>query len=311
VETYYITKPDDYIGEKNTPIVLALGFFDGVHLGHQKVINSAISIAKDQGAKAAVMTFHPHPTVVLRQDNHVSYITPLKEKLERISDLGVEICFVIKFEEDFAKLTPQQFVDKYIIAYQTIHVVAGFDFSYGALGRGTMETLPFHSRGTFSQSVIGKVEKEAVKISSTLIRQLIAQGNVATIPEYLGRHYSVCGTVVHGEKRGRTIGFPTANVKLDNHYICPENGVYSVKIKVLDQVYEGVCNIGHKPTFHNDYETSIEVHIFNFASDIYGEKITIEWHKRIRTEKKFSSVDDLVRQIKEDKTVALTYFENI
>jgi riboflavin kinase / FMN adenylyltransferase len=310
VETVYISHPHDFAGEKNASKVLALGFFDGVHLGHQKVINKAVAIAKERNVESGVMTFHPHPSAVLSNgQKQVSYLTPLDEKLQRIAALGVDKCFVIQFSQAFAKLTPQQFVDQYIIALKTVHVVAGFDFSYGSLGSGTMETLPFHSRKTFDQSEIGKVVKGEEKISSTLIRELIMTGEVDKVIDYLGRNYVVKGTVIKGEQRGRTIGFPTANVKLAENYISPQQGVYCVKMYVAGSWYYGVCNIGVKPTFHDTFEETVEVHLLDFTGDIYNETVQIEWLIKIRDEKKFSSIDDLIQQIQQDITVAEDFFK--
>ncbi|OZM58616.1 riboflavin biosynthesis protein RibF [Lottiidibacillus patelloidae] len=310
METYNITHPHEFI-EEMKPKVIALGFFDGVHLGHQKVINTAVNTANVRGVEAAVMTFHPHPLVVLSNGKReVEYLTPLQEKLKRIASLGVHKCYVIKFDKDFAKLTPQQFVDQYIIALNTVHVVAGFDFSYGSLGRGTMETLPFHSRGAFDQTEIGKVVKSDEKISSTLIRSLIIDGKVSDVVDYLGRFYEVEGTVIKGEQRGRQLGFPTANIKLDENYICPKNGVYSVNVLVEGEWYKGVCNIGKKPTFHDTFEQTVEVHILDFSEDIYGKTVKITWLTRLRDEKKFSSIDELLGQIKQDIKDTEQFFKN-
>ncbi len=230
---------------------MALGYFDGVHLGHQKVIQTAKQIADQYGYKSAVMTFHPHPSVVLgRSQQHVRFITPLKEKEKQIAKLGVDYLYVVEFTPEFAYLLPQQFVDEYIIGLGVKHVVAGFDFTYGRLGKGTMETLPFHSREQFTQTVIPKQTFGEEKISSTYIRQRLAEGDVEQLPHLLGRWYEVTGTVIHGDKRGRTIGFPTANVALDDDYMIPRIGVYAVTVTIDDNTWTGVCNVGYKPTFH-------------------------------------------------------------
>jgi riboflavin kinase / FMN adenylyltransferase len=308
VETFSITHPHEF-KENMAPKVLALGFFDGVHLGHQKVINSAVQTAKLKGVEAAVMTFHPHPSAVLSNGKkEVSYLTPLQEKLNQIAALGVDECYVIEFDKEFAKLTPQQFVDQYIIALNTVHVVAGFDFSYGSLGRGTMETLPFHSREVFDQTEIGKVVKSDEKISSTLIRSLIIDGKVNKVVDYLGRFYEVKGSVIQGEQRGRKLGFPTANIKLEENYICPKNGVYCVELLIEGKWYKGVCNIGEKPTFHDAFERTVEVHILDFSGDIYGKTVNVKWFTRLRDEIKFSSIDHLKEQIKQDIMNTEQYF---
>ena len=291
------------------PTVMALGYFDGIHLGHQRVIQTAKKIADERGCKSAVMTFHPHPSVVLgKKEAHVKYITPMHIKEKVIANLGIDMLYVVKFDELFAGLLPQQFVDEYLIGLNVKHVVAGFDYSYGRLGKGTMETLPFHARGEFTQTVIEKVEFQAEKVSSTLLRKMIRDGEMEQIPSVLGRAYTMEGTVVHGDKRGRQIGFPTANVAVSDEYLLPPVGVYAVRMKVNDEWHDGVCNIGYKPTFKEDErQLSIEVHLFHFHDDIYDQSVTVEWYIRIREEKKFNGIDELVSQIEKDKKIAQEY----
>ncbi|WP_027408731.1 bifunctional riboflavin kinase/FAD synthetase [Anoxybacteroides tepidamans] len=311
METRFITYPHHMKKEHLPPTVMALGYFDGVHLGHQQVIRTAVKIASEKGYKSAVMTFHPHPSVVLgRREQHVQLITPLKEKERLIARLGVDYLYVVEFTPSFAELLPQQFVDQYIIDFHVKHVVAGFDFTYGRLGKGTMETLPFHSRGQFAHTTVPKLTRNDEKISSTYIRHLLKNGEVHQLPELLGRFYTIEGTVIGGEKRGRTIGFPTANIDPADDYLLPALGVYAVKIRIGSETFEGVCNVGYKPTFHDRLEgrPNIEVHIFHFSRDIYGEMVTIEWHERLRSEQKFSSVAELVAQIQRDKEKAEAYF---
>lgn len=291
---------------------MALGFFDGVHLGHQKVINKAKEIAKENQWQCAVMTFYPHPKEVLRGEAPLDYLSPLPQKCNLIEALGVDVLYVVDFTREFANLTPQQFVDDYLIGLHVKHVVAGFDYTYGKLGRGTMETLPFHSRNVFSYTTIAKVEQGLEKISSTSIRDKLSVGDVAAIPSLLGKHYEIKGKVVHGEKRGRQIGFPTANIE-NERYLLPAIGVYAVLVNVNGHVYEGVCNIGYKPTFHgnNQQFKSIEVHLFQFTGDIYDQLVTIQWIERIRSEKKFPSIQALIVQIQQDKAKAKKIFEKI
>lgn len=310
VKLIHLTHPHEQNKIELPPTVMALGFFDGIHLGHQRVIRTAKKVADERGYKSAVITFHPHPSVVLgKKEAHVEYITPLSIKEKVIADLGIDMLYVVKFDESFAGLLPQQFVDEYIIGLNVKHVVAGFDYSYGRLGKGTMETLPFHARGEFTQTVIEKVEFQEEKVSSTALRKLIRNGEMEQIPSILGRAYTVEGTVVHGDKRGRQIGFPTANVALSDEYLLPPVGVYAARLKVHDEWHDGVCNIGYKPTFKEDErKLSIEVHLFHFNEDIYNQVVTIEWHMRIREEKKFNGIDELVTQIAKDKRTAQEYF---
>jgi riboflavin kinase / FMN adenylyltransferase len=294
----------------NPPVAMALGYFDGVHRGHQQVILEAKKKAAQKGICSAVMTFDPHPSVVLgKAVQQIQYITPLEEKIKIIEELGIDYLFIIHFTAEFANLLPQEFIDQYVIGLNVRHVVAGFDFSYGRMGKGTMETLPFHSRDQFSYSIVPKFTQGDEKVSSTRIRNLLREGKTDSLLSLLGRYYSTSGIVIHGDKRGRTIGFPTANVDLNEEYIIPPLGVYAVRFNVNNKWHNGVCNIGFKPTFNKEaLRPSVEVHIFDFNEDIYGEKVTIEWHLYLRKEQKFSGIEELVAQIERDKQNTLNYF---
>lgn len=295
------------------PLVLALGYFDGVHKGHQRVIRAAVEEAKEQDVSSAVMTFDPHPSVVLgHKHKHIHYITPLEDKKEIIKELGVDYLFIVRFTSEFANLTPQDFVDQYIIGLNVRHVVAGYDYSYGRMGKGTMETLPFHSRDMFGSTTVSKLTDAHLdlKVSSSLIRENLKEGDVSRVKNLLGRPFKMKGTVIHGDKRGRKIGFPTANIELSDDYLTPKVGVYAVRMKIHDKWFDGVCNIGYKPTFKNpdDYSLTIEVHLFDFHTSIYGEEVFIEWYDRIRDEQKFSGIEELISQIQKDKDQAIDYF---
>ncbi|WP_046175013.1 bifunctional riboflavin kinase/FAD synthetase [Domibacillus indicus] len=296
------------------PMALALGFFDGVHKGHQKVIAEAKKRADQQGWKSAVMTFDPHPSVVLgRKHRHIRHITPLEEKKRLIEELGIDYLFIVRFTSDFAALEPQQFVDEYIIGLNVKHVAAGFDYTYGRLGKGTMETLMFHSRGEFTFTAVEKLEFEKEKVSSTKIRELLSAGLVRDASDLLGRPYRLHGTVIHGDKRGRKIGFPTANIEPDDDFFLPMTGVYAVKIHVQNQWHEGVCNVGYRPTFKSPDKPvlSIEVHIFHYSGDIYGEEVEVDWFIRLRGEQKFNGIEELTVQIERDKQKAVHFFDSI
>ncbi|WP_071395294.1 bifunctional riboflavin kinase/FAD synthetase [Bacillus tuaregi] len=316
MEVYYLDHPHYMKKEDIPPLAMALGFFDGVHLGHQKVIAAAKREADQKGYKSAVMSFNPHPSVVLgRSVQHVQYITPLEEKIRLIHDLGIDYFFIVRFTEEFANLLPQEYVDRFLIDLNVKHVVAGFDYTYGRMGKGTMETLPFHAREMFTFSVVDKLQYGQEKISSTAIRGCIHDGRMEQLPHFLGRFYTTKGKVIHGEKRGRTIGFPTANIDIHDDYLLPPTGVYAVKLTIekSGETFKGVCNVGYKPTFHKEQtdKPSIEVFIFDFDRYIYDEKVTIEWHRRLRSEQKFSGIDELIAQIEKDKAQAHDYFEKI
>jgi riboflavin kinase/FMN adenylyltransferase len=312
VEIKMLDFPLHLNNEEIPPLAMALGYFDGVHRGHRQVILEAKRNAKKLGLKSAVMTFDPHPSVVLKKSGrNMQYITPLSEKIEIISDLGIDYLFIVHFTADFANLLPQEFVDQFLIGLNVKHVVAGFDYTYGRMGKGTMETLTFHSREQFTFTTVPKFTCGDEKVSSTWIRKLLNEGETEQLSQLLGRYYTTSGIVVHGDKRGRTIGFPTANVELNEEYIVPPVGVYAARLKVKGKWYNGVCNLGYKPTFKNEAaaKPSIEVHLFDFNRDIYGEKVQVEWHRYLRKEQKFSGIDELVAQIEKDKQNAIDYFQ--
>ncbi|PKR87100.1 bifunctional riboflavin kinase/FAD synthetase [Heyndrickxia camelliae] len=311
-----IHHPHSFTKADFPPLVMALGYFDGIHLGHQKVILTAKNIAEEHGWKSAVMTFDPHPSVVLSSKHkHVEHITPLEEKVRLIEQLGIDYLIIVRFTSSFASLDPQDFVNQYIVGLHVQHVVAGFDFTYGKFGKGTMETMKLHANNQFACTTVDKFAQpdSEEKVSSTLTRKHLSEGDVTGAYHLLGRYYRTAGIVVHGEKRGRQIGFPTANIKLNGEYIIPKNGVYAVKLFVNNKWFIGVCNIGVKPTFKNpdEYQRSIEVHIINFDQSIYGEEVVVEWHKRIRDEKKFDGIEALKSQIVNDKQTTIEYFAKL
>ncbi|MGN1400401.1 MAG: bifunctional riboflavin kinase/FAD synthetase [Bacillus sp. (in: firmicutes)] len=306
-----VKHPHAYKQSDFPPLSVALGFFDGVHKGHQEVIASAIRTAREKGFKSAAMTFDPHPKAVLQSDSDIQYITPLEDKILLMDALGLDYLFVVEFDRSFASLSPEAFVEQYLLQLNVRHVTAGFDYSYGKYGEGKMDTLPIYSKGRLEQTIIEKQELDHEKISSTRIRLMLREGLIERFFELAGRHYRTEGIVVHGEKRGRTLGFPTANIKLKGCYIIPATGVYAVKVYLDGQVKTGVCNVGYKPTFHDNRpsEPSIEVHILDYKEDIYGQTISIEWHKRLRGEKKFGGIKELVAQINQDKQATMELFK--
>lgn len=296
------------------PYSLAIGFFDGIHLGHQAVIGNARRIANDNGIKTAVMTFDPHPSIVLgKSKEQVFYITPLMQKLELLETMQVDTVFVVRFTSDFAQLTPEEFIQKFIRDLDVKHVTAGFDFTFGSLGRGTMDIMKERADDKFTVHVVNKKMDEIEKISSTRIRTELKAGNMDKAHDLLGRPFQIPGVVVHGDKRGRLIGFPTANIQAREGSFIPATGVYAVKMLVQNDWIDGVCNVGFKPTFHNpeDKKLTIEVHLFNFDKNIYGEEVFVDWYKRIRDERKFNGIEALKEQIEKDKQTAIDILSNM
>ncbi|QVK19441.1 bifunctional riboflavin kinase/FAD synthetase [Mycoplasmatota bacterium] len=291
-------------------LVLALGYFDGLHIAHQSLIKKTLETAKENHYRSGLMTFQPNPKYLLGKQKIESLLTPHHMKINLLDKMGVDYLFVVKFDLSIAKLSPRQFVEKFILALDTKHVVTGFDFLYGYKGKGNINTLFEDGKKLFGITMIDEQKINGVKISSSRIRELIVNGQVDEVKPYLGRLYTTEGIVIHGFKRGREMGYPTANISTINNYLIPQNGVYIVKVKVFQQEYYGICNIGHNPTFRENNNKSVEVHILNFDKYIYNEKITITWIKKIRDEKKFDCVENLIAQLNEDKEKAFKFINN-
>ena len=313
MNTIHLSYPHHLSDSKITgPFSLAIGFFDGVHMGHREVIGHAKRVAENQGLKLAVMTFDPHPSIVLGKRNEkVFYITPLDQKLELLQTMGVDTTFVVRFTSDFAQLSPANFVDTFIRQLNVKHVTAGFDFTFGAFGKGNMDIMESLAMDDFNVSVVEKKSADSEKISSTRIRQALTVGDMEKVLELLGRPFQIPGIVVHGDKRGRTIGFPTANIQAKEGSYIPATGVYAVRMLVQDEWVDGVCNVGYKPTFKNPEEKklTIEVHLFQFDKNIYGEEVFVDWYHHIRDERKFDGIESLKHQIEKDKQTAMSFLQ--
>lgn len=292
------------------PSVLAIGYFDGVHKGHRQVIQKAIDLAKSKELISAVMTFHPHPREVLGQSGYTHYLTPLEAKLELFQRMGIGMAYVVHFDIPFSSVYPQDFIHEFLIPLQAKHLVVGFDYTFGYKGKGTAYTLMEENKGFYEIDVISPIALFGEKVSSTVIREYLYGGKVEAANEFLGRAYQIQGRVVHGEKRGRSIGFPTANIQLDDPYLIPKTGVYGVRVWSGDQAYDGVMNVGIKPTFEQEKkEKSLEVHIFGFQNEIYGQELKIDFLFFIREEQKFAGVEQLVNQIHHDVDYAKRKFD--
>lgn len=310
MEVIVLADRNEISQDKFPPLSLAIGYFDGVHLGHQEVINKAKEMAKKNGWKSACLTFDPSPKAVFGNPDDVLYLTLLEEKISLMEGLQIDYLFIVPFTQDLAGRLPEQFIQEYIIQLHVKHLVAGFDFTYGKFGKGNMDTIEEHGKGNFTVTKIDKVTHDSKKISSTHIRNLIADGRVEEVPDYLGRYYRMTGIVVHGEKRGREIGFPTANIDASNQYVFPKIGIYVVRLYTGNKWVNGVGSIGFNPTFNEGKEKKfLEIHLIDFNRDIYGEKVIVEWHKRLRDEEKFSGIEALVEQISKDKQNAIDYFQ--
>ncbi|WP_090866593.1 bifunctional riboflavin kinase/FAD synthetase [Oceanobacillus limi] len=290
--------------------VAAIGFFDGIHKGHQHVIETAVQEASNNQMESAVITFHPHPSVVLnKSEKQVKYITPIKEKKAILQKMNVDRLYIITFNKELSNLSPREFINHFIVGLHIKHLVAGFDFSYGHRGKGNMDNIDDHAQERFTYTKIDKVVLDGEKVSSTRIRKLLENGNVEKVQELLGRPLSITGEVIEGAKRGRELGFPTANLFINQDTLLPKPGIYAVKVIIKNNVYEGMASLGINPTFTEDrIDLSLEVHIFDYNNDLYGEELQLQWHKFIRDEEKFDNVDQLIKKIEQDETIIRGFF---
>jgi riboflavin kinase/FMN adenylyltransferase len=286
---------------KHKNLVIGLGNFDGVHIGHQKLILELVNLAKEVKGTPAVFTFHPHPLAVLTPENCPPQLLSQKSKQILFAKLGVQVLLQVPFDLKLAGLSPEHFIKSILIKELNVRgLVVGYNYTFGHRGRGTPALLEELSSGYgYQLKVIPPVMVEGQAVSSTLIRTLLIKGEVSQAAKYLGYYPFTEGLVVTGEKRGRTLGFPTANLELDHNILVPANGVYSAKVYLERDTYFGVANIGVKPTFHGD-RRNIEVHLLDFCQDLYGQKIKISFTSRLRGEKRFATPSDLVKQIERD-----------
>lgn len=289
--------------------VVTVGTFDGVHKGHRALIETVVSKAKERHARSVVVTFDPHPREIINPGKGgIKLLTTLKERCEILEDLGVDVLLVIPFDRDFSLLTSEEFVRN--IIHKKIGVsefVIGYDHHFGHDREGTIGTIKkLGSELGFDSYVVSKQEMGDVTISSTVIRKTLAEeGNVKKASEYLNRNYLLNGIVMHGDERGRTIGYPTANLKPEHeNKVIPKNGVYAVKVRVQGEWYGGMMNIGVRPTFDDPIRT-VEVNIFDFDCEIYGDTIQVRFIDQIRDEQKFNGIEELKAQLDADKKKSL------
>ena len=294
------------------PIVLALGFFDGIHLGHKEVITTAKKVAEERGYKIAVMSFNQHPSVIFQNvdPDSIQYVSPLERKKELLKELGVDIFYLVDFTKEFGALSPQEFVDQYIVGLNAKVVVAGFDYTYGKRDIANMELLPKYASNRFEIISIAEQKSDNGKISSTAVRDLLLQGEIEKANELLGYDYIMNGVVVHGFGRGsKMLGFPTANIEVSNDTFLLKNGVYIVEMLVEGKWIPGMASIGINPTFDDVHKVTIEVNLLDFDKDIYHLPVRVKWFKYLRPELKFDGIDALIAQLKKDEQDTRNYFK--
>lgn len=315
-------------------VVACTGFFDGVHRGHRAVLNEVKRIASEKGCKSAVITFWPHPRAVLQQDAvRFRLLNSLEEKQKLILSLGIEDVFILPFDKEFAKQSTEEFFRKYLrVKFGVRTLVVGYDHRVGSDINQTQEEMFAIARklginpvrvekfgeGDIEESLISEnvnfradnlvIKKEKINISSTKIRECIINGDICHANHMLGYRYQLEGVVVEGQRIGRTIGFPTANIKLyEPLKLLPGDGVYAVWVETQGKTYKGITNIGTRPTVSFGNEKTIETHILDFDEDIYGLSLKIEFAGRLRNEQKFASLEELKLQLFKDRESSLDF----
>ncbi len=295
--------------------VITIGTFDGVHLGHQKIISQINEEARKIGGESVLFTFFPHPRMVLYPENHnLKLIQTQAEKLEKLAKLGLQNIIEIPFTFDFSRLTALDFVRNILANALNIKtLVIGYDHQFGKNREGTIEFLKsICSTYDFNVIEIPPLVVDDLNISSTKIRASIKSGDMIKAAAFLGDKYSLNGTVVKGQRLGRTIGFPTANIQLmENYKLVPGRGVYAVELEIEGQRHKGMANIGVRPTVSEAEEETIEVHFFDFNSDIYKKNITVFFYEKIREELKFENKERLIIQLQHDEKTIRNIFNRV
>lgn len=301
----------DFSSPKKT--ILTLGTFDGVHIGHKKILEKVIQNTLSEKYESLVLTFFPHPRMILQERSEIKLLNTIAEKVNLLEQLGIQNLVIHPFDETFSRLTAEEFVKTVLVEQFKIHkIIIGYDHRFGRNRTADINNLiEFGEKYGFEVEQISAQEINDISVSSTKIRNAIQEGNMLLANKYLGYDYFLTGTISKGKQLGRTIGFPTANLKIEEDYkLIPLNGVYIVNSEINGQKVYGMMNIGHNPTVGGE-QLSVEIHYLNFDADLYDQKITVSILKRIRGEQKFASITLLKEQIEKDKTQTLSYIKDL
>lgn len=287
---------------ENTPKVLSLGMFDGVHFGHISIINLLKSVAQENNLETAILTFWPHPRKVFNPNDEIKLLNTLNEKLNLLENANLDVVFLKFFDENFRNLTGEEFVRQILVEKLNVkYIIIGHDHVFGKNKSGNFELLQKLSKELdFEVQQLDAVKEGESNISSTKIRNCLGNGNIIGANKMLGYHYSVSGKVIDGKKLGRTIGYPTANIEVDELKLLPKKGAYIVEVFVKNKFYKGMLSIGTNPTVNGD-KLTVEVYILDFNEDIYGDEITVKFRDFLHEEIKFESLEKLIERLDEDK----------
>lgn len=292
--------------------IVTIGTFDGIHIGHKKILKNLISTANKEGKKSVLLTFFPHPRMVLQKDKAILLLNTLDEKSLLLENMGLDYLIIHPFSKEFSRLTALDFVrDILVNKLNTSKLIIGYDHHFGKNREGNIHQLrEYSSLYDFNIEEIPAQDINDVSVSSTKIRTALKEGNLKTANTYLGYQYMLSGIVVSGKQLGGTIGFPTANIEVKEPYkLIPSTGVYVIRTQINSVLFSGIMNIGFNPTVLGKHQT-IEAHLFNFSEDLYGKKITITLIHFLREEQKFNSVEELVAQLNVDKENAISFLSN-
>ena len=287
--------------------VVTIGTFDGLHHGHQKILKRLINSSKNKNLSSVVLTFFPHPRIILNKYNDIKMIDTLDEKILHINKIGIDSLIIHPFDKNFSLLSANQFIKDYLVEKLKMkHIIIGYDHRFGKGREASVTDLKnYASDYDFTVEEIQAQEIEKIAISSTKVRNSINNGDLKTTEKYLGRYFNLTGKVIKGDGLGKKIMYPTANIFIKEKYkTIPKDGVYLIKTFIKNKLYNGMMNIGHRPTIGAN-EKSLEVHLFNFNKDIYGEQISVDIISKIRDEKKFSSIEALKDQLVKDENHCL------
>lgn len=296
-----------------TPSVITIGTFDGVHIGHRKIINQLTTISSTDNLVSILLSFFPHPKMVLQSNNEIKLINTINEKQDLLNALNLDFLIIKEFTKEFSRLSALEFVrDILVNKLNAKHIIIGYDHHFGRNRTANIQQLrEFGELYDFTVTEILAQDIDNIAISSTKIRKALNNGDIKLANNYLGYNYFFNGTVIHGNNIGQTISFPTANIKIDESYkLVPKNGVYIVKSFIDNKCVFGMMNIGTNPTF-NRKNQSIEIHFLDFNKNIYNQSLSVEMISRIRSEKKFSSVENLKKQLELDKVTTLSYIDSL
>lgn len=297
-----------------SPTIVTIGTFDGVHLGHQKILERLKELKEKTGFKTVVLTFEPHPRKVLfPEQKDLRLITLIDEKLELLDKYGVDVAVVYPFTKQFSETDSRFYIEEVLLrSLKVKHLVIGYDHKFGKNRSGDISTLKkLASEGTFSIEEISAMDIDSIAVSSTKIRKALEDGNIELATGFLGHPFSLKGTVIKGKQLGRTLGYPTANIKPEgDEKLIPRMGVYFVEVFLNDTKHYGMMSIGLNPTTDTDTSIKLEVHIFDLNADIYGKVIKLNFVKRLRDEKKFANLTELKNELDKDRAVSLTLIPN-